>query len=119
MPRPDRGTKPLTSSVFYVLLALADSERHGLGISADIADRTHGDVDMGPGTLYTTLGKMLDDGLIAEATGRRARGEDDTRRRYYRITRPGKSALKAEAQRLEVIVDAVRAKRVLEDPRPV
>jgi len=116
-PKPDRGTKPLTSSVFYVLLALADEERHGLGIAADVAERTGGDVEMGPGTLYTTIKKMADAGLVAESTARRRAENDDPRRRYYRITRPGRRALEAEARRLTLIVDAVHAKRVLEGSR--
>ena len=112
-PRPDRGTKPLTSSVFYVLLALADEDRHGLGVAADIAERTGGDVEMGPGTLYTTIKKMAETGLVRESTGRQRAEHADPRRRYYRITRSGRTALEAEARRLELIVDAVYEKRVL------
>ena len=117
-PKPARGTKPLTSSVFYVLLALADGERHGLGVAADIAERTDGDVELGPGTLYTAIQKMLDAGFIEESTGTgRAKGADP-RRRYYRITRSGRNALEAEAVRLARIVDAAREKRVLKHLRP-
>ena len=117
-PKPSRGTKPLTSSIFYILLALADGERHGLGVVADIAERTDGDVELGPGTLYSSMQKMLDAGLIEESTGRPS-GNDDTRRRYYCITQSGRKALLAEAQRLERLVDTARDKRVLKTPRPV
>jgi len=59
------GGKPLTSSVFYILLALADSARHGLGIAAEVEQRTHGEVQLGPGTLYNAIKKMLAERLIA------------------------------------------------------
>lgn len=111
-PRADRGAKPITSSVFYILLALADEERHGLGIAADIAMRTEGAVDLGPGTLYNAIRKMTGQGLIEDSTGRGDEG-DDPRRRYYRITRAGRQVLREEARRLEVVVRAARAKKVL------
>ena len=116
-PKPSRGTKPLTSSVFYILLALADNERHGLGIAADIAERTDGDVELGPGTLYSSMQKMLDACLIEESNAPGS-GKHDPRRRYYRITRLGREALRAEAERLERLVDTARDKHVLKTPRP-
>jgi len=117
-PKPDRGTKPLTSSTFYILFALANGEQHGLGIAAEIAERTDGDVELGPGTLYTAIQKMERAGLIEESTGRRRGDRDDSRRRYYRITSTGRHALEAETRRLARIVDAAFEKRILKDRRP-
>lgn len=106
----NRGTKPLTSSAFYILLALADEPRHGLGIASEIETRTHGDVRMGPGTLYNAIKKLLDEKLIAEV---HADPDDDPRRRYYRVTRSGRAALTAEAEKLDRVLEAARAKEVL------
>jgi DNA-binding PadR family transcriptional regulator len=108
-------TRPLASTSFYVLLALADRERYGLDVVEDVARRTNDAVVLGPGSLYNTIKKMLSDGLIEE-TAPVARGdgrEHDPRRRYYRITRGGRAALAAEARRLAVLVDAAREKKVL------
>jgi DNA-binding PadR family transcriptional regulator len=116
-PKPDRGTKPLTSSNFYILLALADGEQHGLGIAAEIAARTDGDVELGPGTLYTAIQKMESAGLIKESTSRSRGDNDDSRRRYYRITATGRHALQAEAKRLARILDAAFEKRILKRGR--
>jgi len=112
------GGKPLTSSVFYILLALADSDRHGLGIAADVEQRTGGDVQLGPGTLYNAIKKMLADGLIQVASKRPAPEEDDPRRRYYNISRSGRRALEQEAHRLDRVLAAARDKHVLGDSRP-
>ena len=112
------GGKPLTSSVFYILLALADSDRHGLGIAADVEGRTAGDVQMGPGTLYNAIKKMLAEGLIEVSPHRPAPEQDDPRRRYYRITHSGRRALKQEAHRLDRVLQAARDKRVLGESRP-
>jgi len=104
---------PLTPAVFHILLALADSERHGYGIMQEIAARTDGAMRMGPGTLYGSIKRMLADGLI-EASDERPDPElDDERRRYYRLTNFGQRVVRAEAQRLEQIVRIAHAKRVL------
>ena len=113
MGSSNSGAKPLTSSVFYILLALADKDRHGLGISEEVARRTEGDVDMGPGTLYNALRKMWADGLIEESDERGDPDEDDPRRRYYRITGAGRQAVSVEAVRLERVLVAAREKDLL------
>ncbi len=106
-------TKPLTGTVFYVLLALADGQRYGLGIVQEIDRRTAGDVQLGPGTLYNAIKKMLATGLIEEAHTANDPLDEDPRRRYYRITTEGRAAFEAEAQRLERLVAAVNAKRTV------
>lgn len=108
-----KGTKSLTGSVFFILLALADGDRHGLGIADDVAARTEGEIEMGPGTLYNALRKMLARGLIKEAKRRPAPEQDDPRRRYYRITKKGLEAISAEAARLDRVLAAVREKDLL------
>jgi DNA-binding PadR family transcriptional regulator len=107
---------PLTPAVFHILLALADSERHGYGIMQEIAERTQGATRMGPGTLYGSIKRMLADGLIEATTERPDPELDDERRRYYRLTDFGLRVLRAEAQRLEQIVSIVQSKRILSNP---
>ena len=104
-------SSPVRPAVFHILLALARGERHGLGIATAIDEATEGAVTLGPGTLYRSLKEMTASGLIEEAV--RREGEDDPRRRYYRITAPGRELLRAEAERLERIVSVARARRVL------
>ncbi len=114
----DRSTtKPLTGTVFYVLLALADQDRYGLDIVREIDRRTGGDVQLGPGTLYNAIKKMASDGLIDETTGPGDPQDDDPRRRYYRITAQGRVVLETEASRLERLVDAARVKHVIPGKR--
>jgi DNA-binding PadR family transcriptional regulator len=99
---------PLTAPVFEILLALVEEERHGYGIMLEVSRQTNGAMELGPGTLYGCLKRMLAAGLVEES------GEsDDPRRRYYRITRAGRRAVRAEAQRLAAAVATARAKRVL------
>ena len=113
------GTKPLTSSVFYILMALADENRHGLGIVHEVERRTAGEVQLGPGTLYNAIKKMLAAGLIAEPDRRPPPELDDPRRRYYRITASGRSTVEREAARLERIIEAAREKKLLPESRSV
>jgi DNA-binding PadR family transcriptional regulator len=107
---------PLTPAVFHILLALADSERHGYGIMQEIATRTDGAMRMGPGTLYGSIKRMLADGLIEASDERPDPAMDDERRRYYRLTGFGRRVVQAEAQRLEQVVRIAHMKRVLADP---
>ena len=104
---------PLTPAVFHILLALADSERHGYGIMQEIVARTDGTVHMGPGTLYGSIKRMLADGLIEASEERPDPKMDDERRRYYRLTNFGQRVLQAEAKRLEQIVHIARSKHIL------
>lgn len=105
-------THPIAGTTFYVLLALADKPRYGLEIAEEVEARTSGEVRLGPGTLYGAIQKMLGSGLLEDWTPPDA-AQDDPRRRYYRITRKGRDAVASEASRLEQLVEAARAKRVL------
>ena len=104
---------PLTPAVFHILLALADGERHGYAIMREVAASTAGQIQMGPGTLYGTLKRMLAAQLIEESDERPDPALDDERRRYYRLTAFGRSVAAAEAQRLSALVRLARAKRLV------
>ena len=109
--------EPLTPAVFHILLSLADGEKHGYGIMQEVAGRTNDAVIMGPGTLYGTLKRMLEARLVEESGERPDPALDDKRRRYYRLTRPGHRAAVQEAERLEALVRAARAKSLLKRPQ--
>jgi DNA-binding PadR family transcriptional regulator len=109
---------PLPVSEFQILLALTDEERHGYGIKREVADRTGGDVQLGPGTLYGSIKRMVASGLIEESDERPDPELDDERRRYYRITPLGKRVAIAEARRMERLVGIARAKRLIGRPEP-
>lgn len=104
---------PLTPPVFHILVALADGERHGYGIMQDVAQQTGGSLQLGPGTLYGCLKRMLASGLVEESDERPDPELDDARRRYYRITTLGKRTVRAEAERLAGAVTAARARKLL------
>jgi DNA-binding PadR family transcriptional regulator len=116
--RDPRALLPLTPAVLHILLALADEERHGYGIMKEVEGRTGGEVRLGPGTLYGSIKRMLADGLIEESDERPDPGWDDQRRRYYRITDFGRRVAGAEAERLQGLIDAARAKKLLRAGRP-
>src|SRR4051812_31777736 len=109
---------PLPVSEFQILLALADEERHGYAIMREVAVRTDGDVQLGPGTLYGAVKRMVASRLIEESDERPDPDIDDERRRYYRITALGRKAAIAEARRMERLVGIARAKRLLGRPEP-
>jgi DNA-binding PadR family transcriptional regulator len=116
-PEPD-AFLPLPASEFQILLALADGERHGYAIMQEVDRRSGGAMRLGPGTLYGSVKRMLAAGLIEDSGQRPAATRDDERRRYYRITSLGKRVATAEARRMERLVIAARAKRVLGRPEP-
>jgi DNA-binding PadR family transcriptional regulator len=104
---------PLSPATFQILLALVDGERHGYAIMREVAVRSEGAARMGPGTLYGSLKRLLESGLVEEG-GERADPElDDERRRYYRITRLGTTVARAEARRMEGMVRAARKKKLI------
>jgi DNA-binding PadR family transcriptional regulator len=95
---------PLPAALFQILVALADRERHGYGIMQDIAARTDGKMRLSPGTLYGSIKRMLEQGLIQESDERPDPELDDERRRYYRITEFGRRVAGAETERLSKLV---------------
>lgn len=104
---------PLTPSVFHILVALSEGERHGYAIMRQVAADTDGSLQLGPGTLYGCLHRMLATGLVEESDWRPDPQLDDERRRYYRITPLGKRVVRAEARRLAAAVAAAHAHRLL------
>jgi DNA-binding PadR family transcriptional regulator len=104
---------PLTPAMFHVLVALADDDLHGYAILKDISSRTAGRVEIGTGTLYGIIKRLLADGLVIESKRRPPAEDDDPRRRYYRMTPWGRRVVMAEAARLEAMVDAARTTRML------
>jgi DNA-binding PadR family transcriptional regulator len=107
---------PLTPAVFHILLSLADEPRHGYGIMQEVARRTDDEVQMGPGTLYGTLQRMCDAGLVEECDPPSLSNTDE-RRRYYRLTKRGRSTAVSEAERLERLLSAAYSKALLGRPR--
>ena len=117
LPEGDRHKLPLLPAVFHIMLALADGERHGYGIKREVEFRTGGVLNLGPGTLYGTLQRMLAEELIEECSARHGSSSADDRRRYYRLTDVGRRLAAAEAARLEELVDLARAKDFLPQPK--
>ncbi len=108
--REARAFLPLQAATFHILLALADHDRHGYAIIQDVAERTSGAIRLSAGTLYRSIQRMLEQGLIVEPRERPAPDEDDERRRYYRITPLGAAVARAEAGRLADLVRMARAR---------
>jgi len=100
----------LPTASFHILLALADEDRHGYAIIQEVAMRTGGELKLSAGTLYRSIQRLLEQGLIVETRDRPAPAEDDERRRYYRITPEGTAAAREEARRLAQLVKMARAK---------
>jgi DNA-binding PadR family transcriptional regulator len=100
---------PLPPAAFHILVALAEEDRHGYAIIKDVASRTGGAVKLSAGTLYRSVERMLDQGLIREISARPAKEMDDERRRYYRITPFGRTVAMAEARRLAQMLALARA----------
>jgi DNA-binding PadR family transcriptional regulator len=114
MAKPDVSDYlPLSSASFEVLLTLSAGEQHGYRIMQDIADRSGGLLTLHAGTLYRTLARLLEQGLIEELGDRPTAHVDDERRRYYRLTSFGLQVARAEARRLSAQVDAARARRLI------
>jgi DNA-binding PadR family transcriptional regulator len=101
---------PLPVATFHILLALVDGDRHGYAIIQEIAARTGGALTLSAGTLYRSIQRMLDQGLIVETRDRPAPEDDDERRRYYRLTPLGTATARAETRRLSQLVKMARAR---------
>jgi DNA-binding PadR family transcriptional regulator len=100
---------PLPPVTFHILVALADGDRHGYAIIQDVAARTGGELTIQAGTLYRSIQRMLEQGLVVEIHDRPAAAADDERRRYYRLTPFGRTVATAETQRLSHMVKLARA----------
>ncbi len=105
MPKPDL---PLPPATFFVLFALANGEKHGYAIMQETRKLSDQGFQMGPATLYTTIQRLLDSGWIEEVEGPE---DTDRRRRYYRLTRRGRSTLQSEMARMEALVRKSKAMR--------
>lgn len=117
MARDPQSQLPLTPVVLHILLALSEGERHGYAIAQEIEETTHGQIRMGPGTLYGSIQRMLASTVIEEAPARRratdANENDDARRRYYRMTAFGRRVLELELDRLNAVVQLARQKHLV------
>ena len=102
-PKPE-SLLPLPTAVFHILIALAESDRHGYSIMQDVSARTGGKVRLSAGTLYSSIRRMLEQGLIEELAESPDPASTDERRRYYRLTRFGRRAAAAEVDRLNAMV---------------
>lgn len=96
----------LSRTALHVLLAIGPEERHGYAIMQEIERMTDGATRLGPGGIYTTIRRLLDEGLIEECDERPDADVDDQRRRYYRLTGTGRAAVSAEVRRLDTLVRA-------------
>ena len=105
--KPD-ALLPLPTAVFHILIALADRDRHGYSIMQDVAARTGGKVRLSAGTLYSSIRRMLEQGLVEELSDSPDPASTDERRRYYRLSRFGKRVAAAEVQRLNTLLQQAR-----------
>jgi DNA-binding PadR family transcriptional regulator len=101
-------TPPISRTAMHILLAIGPEERHGYAIMHEVARITGGTVKLGPGAIYTTIRRLLADGLIEESDERPDPELDDERRRYYRLTGLGRVVAAAEVRRLESLVASAR-----------
>jgi DNA-binding PadR family transcriptional regulator len=108
----NRTDAPLTPAVLHILLALSTQERHGYGIMKQVERESHGKVKMGPGTLYGSIGRMIEAGLIRESDKRIDPAMDDERRIYYTLTALGRKALEAELNRYREVVAVASEKHL-------
>ncbi len=110
------ANSPLTPAVFHILLALADGPVHGYRIMRSVKETAN--IDMGPGTIYGSIQRMEDAGLVREVAAADV-GESDGRRRYYDLTVDGRETLENESGRVARLAELVRAKRLVpgRDPR--
>ena len=104
--------KPLTPAVLHILLALCTQDRHGYGIMKQVKVDSQGKIKMGPGTLYGSIGRMIEAGLIRESDKKIDPEMDDERRIYYKITGLGQKALAAELERYRRVVAVAKQKRL-------
>ena len=109
---PKRKFDPLPSAAFQILLSLADGNLHGYGIMRRVEQQSNGRIRLGPGTLYSSIQALLEDGLIEEVDRSSDEGGDE-RRRYYRLASSGRKQARIEAERLANLLRVARAKKIL------
>jgi DNA-binding PadR family transcriptional regulator len=102
------GSQPLSHAAIHILIAIGPEERHGYAIMTEVDRMSGGAIRIGPGTLYTTIARLLEGGLIEETVERPDPALDDKRRRYYRLTASGRAAAATEVRRLESLVASAR-----------
>ncbi|HXQ98045.1 MAG TPA: PadR family transcriptional regulator [Candidatus Limnocylindrales bacterium] len=110
---------PMTPAMFHVLLALADGDKHGYAIMKEVTRLTDGAVSLSAGTLYGILRRLESEGLVVEKDERPAPELDDERRRYYHLTEFGRRVARAEAERLEDMVELARSKKLMVKVKPI
>ena len=98
----------MSPQVFHILLALASEDQHGYAIMQDVLSRTGGRLRLSPGTLYGSIKRMLEQGLVVELRAGERPKDDDERRRYYRLTAFGRKAVRAEAERMSTLLEQAR-----------
>jgi DNA-binding PadR family transcriptional regulator len=113
IPDDLRRLLPLTPAVFFILFALADGEKHGYAIMQSVSRISDNQFRMGPGTLYSTIQRLLDLDLIEETEGVGGQSDHEHRRRYYKLTRTGKAILAADISRMESVVRLARDKKLV------
>jgi DNA-binding PadR family transcriptional regulator len=113
---PKRKLDPLPSAAFQILLALTDGDLHGYAIMRQVEEQTGGKVRLGPGTLYSSIQALLEEGMIEEVDPGEPADLSDApreRRRSYRLTSAGRKVARIEAQRMADILRVARARRIL------
>lgn len=105
---------PLNMAVFFILFALADGEKHGYAIMQEVKRLSEGGFRLGSAKLYTTIQKLVDDGLIEESEGDK---DADSRRRYYSLTGPGRQTLELELARMESVIRSAKAMKLRQATR--
>jgi len=109
---PKRKFDPLPSAAFQILLSLADEDLHGYAIMRHVEVQTNGRMRLGPGTLYSSIQALLEDGLIEEVDRRGDAEAASERRRYYRLSSSGRKLARAEAERLADLLRVARSKKI-------
>src|SRR5215831_16368371 len=110
---PKQKLNPLPSAAFHIMLSLADGELHGYGIMRQVEEQTAGRMRLGPGTLYSSIQALLEEGYIEEVRSPVDAEAGDERRRYYRLTSAGRKLARSEAERLADLLRIARAKKLL------
>jgi DNA-binding PadR family transcriptional regulator len=105
MPEREGSDEDVSGPALHILLALGPDAKHGYAVMQDIAARSGGRIRILPGTLYSTIRKMLAEGLVEECAPPKNAVSDDARRRYYRVTKAGRAAAQAETARLALLVE--------------